>query len=108
MTLEEKFRKDLIDSIARHDLAGTIRAQQNLENLKSAGFNKKISVKAITDGLNKSDRDRILKSLNRIPVMADILEALLVDFLEEIERVDSTIVMQNITPDVINIKKSAT
>ena len=40
--------------------------------------------------------------------MADILEALLVDFLEEIERVDSTIVMQNITPDVINIKKSAT
>jgi hypothetical protein len=108
MTLEEKFRKDLIDSIARHDLAGTIRAQQNLENLKSTGFNKKISVKAITDGLNKSDRDRILKSLNRIPVMADILEALLVDFLEEIERVDSTIVMQNITPDVINIKKSAT
>lgn len=108
MTLEDKFRKDLIDSIARHDLAGTIRAQQNLENLKSTGFNKKISVKAITDGLNKSDRDRILKSLNRIPVMADILEALLVDFLEEIERVDSTIVMQNITPDVINIKKSAT
>lgn len=108
MTLEEKFRKRLIDSIARHDLAGTIRAQQDLENLKSTGFNKRVSVKAIVDELDKEDRNRVLRSLNRIPVMADILEALLVDFLDELERIDNTIVMQNITPDVINIKKSAT
>lgn len=53
MTLEEKFRQRLIDSIARHDLAGTIRAQQDLENLKSTGFNKRVSVKAIVDELDK-------------------------------------------------------
>lgn len=107
MTLEEKFRQRLIDSIARHDLAGTIRAQQDLENLKSTGFNKRVSVKAIVDELDKEDRNRVLRSLNRIPIMADILESLLVDFLDELERIDNTIVMQNITPDVINIKKSA-
>ena len=107
MTLEEKFRQRLIDSIARHDLAGTIRAQQDLENLKSTGFNKRVSVKAIVDELDKEDRNRVLRSLNRIPVMADILESLMVDFLDELERIDNTIVMQNITPEVINIKKSA-
>lgn len=107
MTLEEKFKRRLIDSIARHDLAGTIRAQQDLENLKSTGFNKRVSVKAIVDELDKEDRNRVLRSLNRIPIMADILESLLVDFLDELERIDNTIVMQNITPDVINIKKSA-
>ena len=107
MTLEEKFRQRLIDSIARHDLAGTIRAQQDLENLKSTGFNKRVSVKAIVDELDKEDRNRVLRSLNRIPVMADILESLMVNFLDELERIDNTIVMQNITPEVINIKKSA-
>ena len=107
MTLEEKFKRRLIDSIARHDLAGTIRAQQDLENLKSTGFNKRVSVKAIVDELDKEDRNRVLRSLNRIPIMADILESLLVDFLDELERIDNTIVMQNITPEVINIKKSA-
>ena len=107
MTLEEKFKRRLIDSIARHDLAGTIRAQQDLENLKSTGFNKRVSVKAIVDELDKEDRNSVLRSLNRIPIMADILESLLVDFLDELERIDNTIVMQNITPDVINIKKSA-
>ena len=107
MTLEEKFRQRLIDSIARHDLAGTIRAQQDLENLKSTGFNKRVSVKAIVDELDKEDRNRVLRSLNRIPVMADILESLMVDFLDELERIGNTIVMQNITPEVINIKKSA-
>lgn len=98
MTLEEKFKRRLIDSIARHDLAGTIRAQQDLENLKSTGFNKRVSVKAIVDELDKEDRNRVLRSLNRIPIMADILESLLVDFLDELERIDNTIVMQNITP----------
>lgn len=107
MTLEEKFKRRLIDSIARHDLAGTIRAQQDLENLKSTGFNKRVSVKSIVDELDKEDRNRVLRSLNRIPIMADILESLLVDFLDELERIDNTIVMQNITPEVINIKKSA-
>lgn len=39
--------------------------------------------------------------------MADLIESLMVDFVEELKRHDNTIIMKSMTPEVEAIKKAA-
>ena len=107
MTREERLRNKLRDCIIKKDFVGMKRARQELDACLKLNRYEHVSVKQVIMEMSEKDRDSLLRKLNRIPVMADLIESLMVDFVEELKRHDNTIIMKSMTPEVEAIKKAA-
>ena len=107
MTREETLRNKLRDCIIKKDFVGMKRARQELDACLKLNRYEHVSVQQVVMEMSEKDRNSLLRKLNRIPVMADLIESLMVDFVEELKRHDNTIIMKSMTPEVEAIKKAA-